>query len=172
MVNEQRSRDQGAPASPSGRREPDPQAVPALRASVPSAEHTPLPWEAMPPDEIDHFVPIIGVRLGDDSNPVYTPTNGVVAGAMLFPTEIDAKDFERAKANAAFIVRAVNCHYQLLEALALAVEILDEIDAYQKRPESGDWGAECACCMGELFDNGEREKIAKMRDAITNAGGI
>lgn len=35
MVNEQHN--QGAPASPSGRREPDPQAVPALRASVPSA---------------------------------------------------------------------------------------------------------------------------------------
>lgn len=27
----------GAPATPSGRREPDPQAVPSLRASVPSA---------------------------------------------------------------------------------------------------------------------------------------
>lgn len=29
--------DKGAPATPSGRREPDPQAVPSLRASVPSA---------------------------------------------------------------------------------------------------------------------------------------
>lgn len=37
----------GAPASPSGRREPDPQAVPALRASVPSADELPsdCPWE-------------------------------------------------------------------------------------------------------------------------------
>lgn len=79
--------------------------------------HTPLPWQAMEPDEIDVFVPIIGVRLGADGEPLETPTNGLVGGATLFPTEIDAEDYERAKANAAFIVRAANSHYELLEAL-------------------------------------------------------
>ena len=63
------------------------------------------------------FVPIIGVRLGDDGEPLHTPTNGLVCGATLFPTEIDAEDYERARANAAFIVRAVNSHYDLLAAL-------------------------------------------------------
>lgn len=90
-----------------------------------SAAHTPLPWQAMQPDEVDVFVPIIGVRLGDDGEPLDTPTNGLVGGATLFPTEIDAEDYERAKANAAFIVRAANSHYGLIEALSAA--ILDEI---------------------------------------------
>lgn len=46
MVNEQHN--QGAPASPSGRREPDPQAVPALRASVPSAARWTFPPDCIP----------------------------------------------------------------------------------------------------------------------------
>lgn len=83
--------------------------------------HTPLPWLAMQPDEVDVFVPIIGVRLGDDGEQLDTPTNGLVGGATLFPTEIDAEDYERAKANAAFIVRAANSHYALIEALSAAI---------------------------------------------------
>lgn len=79
--------------------------------------HTSPPWQAQEPDEADYFVPIIGARLGDDGRPLETPSNGIVGGAMLFPTEIDAGDYERAKANAAFIVRACNSHYDLLEAL-------------------------------------------------------
>lgn len=82
-----------------------------------NTRHTPLPWQAQEPDEVDVFVPIIGVRLGDDGEPLHTPTNGLVCGATLFPTEIDAEDYERARANAAFIVRAVNSHYDLLAAL-------------------------------------------------------
>lgn len=92
--------------------------------------HTPLPWQAQEPDEADFFVPIIGVLLGDDGKPLETPTNGLVGGAMLFPTEIDDGDYERARTNAAFIVRAVNSHYELLEALR---EIADDPYPYGQR---------------------------------------
>lgn len=82
-----------------------------------SAGHTALPWGAQPPDEVDVFVPIIGLILGEDGQPLETPTNGLVGGAMLYPTEVDAEDYERAIANAAFIVLACNSHYELIEAL-------------------------------------------------------
>lgn len=79
--------------------------------------HTALPWKALDPDEVDVFVPIVGVIIGENGEPLDTPTNGLVCGATLCPTEIDAEDYERAKANAAYIVRAANNHYDLLEAL-------------------------------------------------------
>ena len=97
--------------------------------------HTALPWQALAPDEVDVFVPIIGVRLDENGEPLETPTNGLVGGATLFPTEIDAEDYERAKANAAFIVRAANSHYELLEAL---IEILGPLNVCSDNPHVRD----------------------------------
>lgn len=52
----------------------------------------------------------------------------------------------------------------LVEALTDARRIITDIEGYMARPERGDWGVECALCMGELFDD-DREAIARI-DAI------
>lgn len=46
-------------------------------------------------------------------------------------------------------------------ALREARRIIAEIDDYMKRPERGDWGVECALCMGELLDD-DRDTIARI----------
>lgn len=43
-----------------------------------------------------------------------------------------------------------------------AAQQLAEWDAYQKRPERGDYGVECACCMGEMFDAEDRDMVARI----------
>lgn len=48
----------------------------------------------------------------------------------------------------------------------ILLKIVDETDEYQKRPESGDWGVECACCMGELFQC-DRADINTARTALS-----
>ena len=57
----------------------------------------------------------------------------------------------------------------LLEALEWAIRQLDEWDAYQKRPDSGGWGVECACCMGEMFDADDRARLNAARAALAAA---
>jgi len=69
--------------------------------------HTPLPWEAQVLEtENDPGVYIVGSNLG-----------GLVCAALPWPTEIDAGEYSRVEANAAFIVHAVNSHHRLVEAL-------------------------------------------------------
>lgn len=53
----------------------------------------------------------------------------------------------------------------LEDALKKARHILYDIDEYQKRPERGDWGVECACCMGELLDD-DRKDLAFIDSVI------
>ena len=68
--------------------------------------HTPLPWESQPLETGDDAgVSIIGSDLG-----------GLVCASLPWPSEIDSGDYSRVEANAAFIVRACNSHYQLVEA--------------------------------------------------------
>lgn len=50
---------------------------------------------------------------------------------------------------------------RLVWALEAARQIITEIDDYMKRPERGDWGVECACCMGKLLDD-DRDAIARI----------
>ena len=50
---------------------------------------------------------------------------------------------------------------RLVGALEAARQIITEIDDYMRRPERGDWGVECACCMGELLDD-DRDAIARI----------
>lgn len=57
---------------------------------------------------------------------------------------------------------------ELCEALREARKIIADIDDYMKRPERGDWGAECACCMGELLDD-DRNAIARIDAALRKA---
>lgn len=55
------------------------------------------------------------------------------------------------------------------EALVKARTLIAEIDDYQKRPERGDYGVECACCMGELLDD-DRQTIAEIDAALALTG--
>ena len=50
------------------------------------------------------------------------------------------------------------------------LRLIDETDEYQKRPDSGAWGVECACCMGELFDGSDRVVIEQARQALQSIG--
>lgn len=49
------------------------------------------------------------------------------------------------------------------ETIGAILRIIDDLDAYQKRPGNGDWGVECICCRGELFDKSDREVIDAAR---------
>jgi len=53
---------------------------------------------------------------------------------------------------------------ELITLARWAAQELAERDAYQNRPERGDWGVECACCMGEMFDAEDRAKIARLAE--------
>jgi hypothetical protein len=55
---------------------------------------------------------------------------------------------------------------RLRDALDDCLLIIDIIDAYQKRVGLGEYGTECACCRGELFDDGERPLIAAARATL------
>ncbi len=57
---------------------------------------------------------------------------------------------------------------EAIAALAGVLKIIDGIDEYQNRKERGEWGVECACCMGELFDHGERPVIESARSLCAN----
>ena len=59
---------------------------------------------------------------------------------------------------------------RLRSAGAALLAVIDETDSYQKRPGNGDWGVECACCMGELFDGTDRIRINIARAALNQKG--
>ena len=59
---------------------------------------------------------------------------------------------------------------RLREALAKARKIIRDVEDYMARPDRGDWGTECALCMGELFDD-DREAIAAIDAALTASEG-
>ena len=80
--------------------------------------HTPLPWAAQPLETGDDVgVSIVGSNLG-----------GLVCASLPWPSEIDSGDYSRVESNAAFIVRACNSHYQLVDALREAIEELWDRD--------------------------------------------
>lgn len=56
------------------------------------------------------------------------------------------------------------------DTLASLLEILDGLDEYQKRPGNGDWGVECICCRGEIFNKADRAAIEAAR-ALTLTNG-
>ena len=83
------------------------------------AKATPVPWGAQgtQTEGEDRGVGIIGLRLDEAGESMFTPTNGIVAAALPCPTEIDDNDYTRVEANAALLVGAVNALPTLLDRL-------------------------------------------------------
>ena len=115
--------------------------------------HTPLPWEAQVLEtENDPGVYIVGSNLG-----------GLVCAALPWPTEIESGDYSRVEANAAFIVKAVNSHHRLVEALEAERTWHEDHDkAISKQPNAN------------TGDNGWRrmehqERIAEIDAALKEA---
>lgn len=73
---------------------------------------------------------------------------------------------QSAAANARLIVQAP----AMLEALRDANRIIADIEDYMKRPDRGDYGVECALCMGELFDD-DRVAIDAIRTLLSQIEG-
>ena len=87
--------------------------------------HTPLPWASQPLETGDDVgVSIVGSNLG-----------GLVCASLPWPTEIDSGDYSRVESNAAFIVRACNSHYQLVEAVERLLNMPGDIDTECNPPE-------------------------------------
>ena len=61
-------------------------------------------------------------------------------------------------------------HDELVKGLRWAVTELDEWDQYQRRPTRSDYGVECACCMGEMFDKDALERITSLKDRLKELG--
>ena len=51
-------------------------------------------------------------------------------------------------------------------ALANVLSLLTDLDEYMKRPEHGEYGVECAVCMGEWFEPGDRAAINEATAAL------
>ena len=121
------------------------------------ADHSKLPWSIKSFDKIadadgDHLL-LTGVRMP------------MTAGIRL----------DEARANAAFIVRAVNCHDELVEALdslnRLVTDAQDKLCAYL-HPDSSIDDAQLANLMLEHFDGTRQREVQKAaRDAIAKARG-
>ena len=116
--------------------------------------HTPLPWESQPLETGDDAgVSIIGSDLG-----------GLVCASLPWPSEIDSGDYSRVEANAAFIVRACNSHYQLVDALREAIDAIEDdrgLDDY-------------ICCSGYMCGcqgSSKRQLMLHLRAALSQAGG-
>ena len=116
--------------------------------------HTPGPWESQPLETGDDAgVSIIGSDLG-----------GLVCASLPWPSEIDSGDYSRVEANAAFIVRACNSHYQLVDALREAIDAIEDdrgLDDY-------------ICCSGYMCGcqgSSKRQLMLHLRAALSQAGG-
>jgi hypothetical protein len=94
-----------------------------------TSKATTRPWCAQQPEEDGVF--IIGLRLDEKGNPYDTPTNGLVAAALPWPTELVAGDMSRCEANAAIIVKAVNSYDVMLEALKSIAEHMPKSTALE-----------------------------------------
>jgi hypothetical protein len=84
------------------------------------AEHSKTPWQV---GEDDGFAscPFIPIEVDLEGG-------GSVVVAEVQPTGIDIDIDDEARANAAFIVRAVNCHEELVKALSDLTTFADHYD--------------------------------------------
>lgn len=93
--------------------------------------HTPLPWGI--------YIPSLPARTPNDRPGIEGNLHGKLMGfgttsIVLFGSGDDMRDdggvhgetLKEANANAEFIVRAVNCHYELLDALKKVTDYADD----------------------------------------------
>jgi len=112
---------------------------------------TPGPWTQYQSGLPEYNNVCFGIEKGE----------ALICGAA--ETEADAAYIAAAHPQA---ILALLDERDALRAAGLSLlALVDETDAYQKRPESGDWGVECACCMGELFQD-DRAAIETARQAL------
>lgn len=60
---------------------------------------------------------------------------------------------------------------RLSELLAWALCELYGLKKYMARPERGDYGVECAVCMGEWFEEGDLIEMDNARQLLNACGG-
>lgn len=75
------------------------------------AEHTPLPWR---------------IRVGPLNNEEFCDLS--ICGDIFIVADINGPQYAHQAANTEFIVRAVNSHYALVEALSECIPILERLD--------------------------------------------
>lgn len=124
------------------------------------SKHTPLPWATGPS----------GWRMTEEYNQPFgiyeLGKPNLITGCFK-----DVKGgIEVTEANAAFIVRACNSHYELLEALKICRETIRDYHEYQ---HSGDPWEEDARAMGEMdIDYLKNDgRLQKIDAAIAKATG-
>lgn len=88
--------------------------------------HSPLPWLAAFP-EVDAEECIKAIVAKDDRYHESTRTICVVGEGNGYPTDPEDDDATDV-ANARFILRACNAHYELVEALKACAEVFDSMD--------------------------------------------
>jgi hypothetical protein len=121
----------GVPPSGSGHQPDGLSPFGSSQSGVPNAGHTPLPWAfGAPVGQTGPTTPSFKPFCGGGDWPYAQVTRGLDTIAI-FPAPDDGGSFgcgkpisAQAEANAAFIVRACNSHYDLLEALELASNAL------------------------------------------------
>lgn len=122
---------------------------------------------------------------GEVEGETYCNFDGLTLGVQFFGIGNAPQNYEayfRAASPStilALITRLRTSEAKAVEAVERAeraglslLKIVDELDAYQRRPNSRDWGVECACCMGELFDGTERVLIEHARQALSTSGKV
>jgi hypothetical protein len=126
-------------------------------------KHTRTPWEAQWPDnEADYPDRGAAFIIG-------APFEGLVGAALPLPTELDSGDFSRVWANAKFIVKCVNCHGALVNALKEMIAAIDansiDSEMLPGEPEVGihphKWHDEWAFYVRAILASLHREAIAE-----------
>jgi hypothetical protein len=86
------------------------------------SKHTPTPW-----------------RVGDDRSTVYGPIGeytSTIAKCERYGGDIFRRDNELGEENAVHIVRAINVHDELLEALEELVDLMEAVRTGEYKPDS------------------------------------
>ena len=127
--------------------------------------HTPLPWHVVEYDagdcaHYDHNGPCPGIFPDDKYDTCVIHWDGF---KQQYWSSANG-DQRQIKANAAFIVRACNSHYQLVDALREAIDAIEDdrgLDDY-------------ICCSGYMCGcqgSSKRQLMLHLRAALSQAGG-
>lgn len=88
--------------------------------------------------------------------------------SLLSEAERLSDQLDKAKAENARLRALVDEAGKVVEPL---VTFLSDADDLQNRPDRGDWGVECALCMGELVEDSEKRTLEAARSLLTKLKG-